>query len=95
MTPTSPARQIKLKSPREIGFMREAGRLVAQALDKVRTLAVPGATTAEMDEAVATIFREHNAVSLFRNYPNAHRGKPAFPAVICACLLYTSDAADD
>ena len=44
---------IKLKSPREIALMREAGRVVAKALDQVRRLAVPGATTADMDEAVA------------------------------------------
>jgi methionyl aminopeptidase len=83
---SSPARQIKLKSPREIGFMREAGRLVAQALDKVRQLAVPGATTAELDEAVSAIFKERDALPLFRNYPNAQRGKPPFPAVICASV---------
>ena len=82
----SQARQIKLKSPREINLMREAGRLVAQALDRVRLLAVPGSTTAEMDEAVASLFREHDAVPLFRNYPNSTRGKPAFPAVICASV---------
>ncbi len=44
---------IKLKSPREIALMREAGRVVAKALDQVRRIAVPGATTADMDEAVA------------------------------------------
>ena len=82
----SEPRVIKLKSPREIGLMREAGRVVAQALDKVRQLAVPGATTADFDEAVAAIFREHGAISLFRGYPNATKGKPAFPAVICASV---------
>ena len=33
---------IKLKSPREIALMREAGRVVAKALDQVRQMAVPG-----------------------------------------------------
>ena len=33
---------IKLKSPREIALMREAGRVVAKALDQVRRMAVPG-----------------------------------------------------
>ncbi len=82
----SPARQIKLKSPREIGFMRDAGRLVAQALERVRLLAVPGSTTGAMDEAVASLFRDHDAIPLFRNYPNSQKGKPAFPAVICASV---------
>lgn len=79
-------RVIQLKSPREIGLMREAGRVVAKALDKVKQLAVPGATTALLDEAVAEIFREHNAIPLFKGYPNSTKGKPAFPAVICASI---------
>lgn len=66
--------------------MREAGRLVARALDEVRRLAVPGVSTADLDEAVAAIFREHNAIPLFRGYPSSVKGKPPFPAVICASV---------
>jgi methionyl aminopeptidase len=77
---------IKLKSPREIALMREAGRVVAEALDEVRRLAVPGATTADLDAAVATVFRAHGAIPLFKNYPNSTKGKPPFPAVICASV---------
>ena len=77
---------IKLKSPREIALMREAGRVVAQALDQVRRLAVPGVTTADLDEAVAAIFREHGAIPLFRGYPSSVKGKPPFPAVICSSV---------
>jgi len=77
---------IKLKSPREIGLMREAGRVVAKALDRVKQLAVPGSCTAELDEAVAAIFREHNAIPLFKGYPSTTKGKPPFPAVICASV---------
>jgi methionyl aminopeptidase len=77
---------IKLKSPREIALMREAGRIVAKALDQVRRMAAPGATTAEMNEAVAAIFREHQATPLFLGYPSSTKGKPPFPAVICASL---------
>src|SRR3954469_582041 len=79
-------RVIQLKSPREIGLMRDAGRVVAQALDKVRQLAVPGATTAELNDAVAAIFREHGAIPLFKGYPSSTKGKPPFPAVICASV---------
>ncbi len=77
---------IKLKSPREIALMREAGRVVAQALDQVRRMAIPGVSTSEMDEAVAAIFRKHDALPLFRGYPNSTKGKPPFPAVICASV---------
>jgi len=90
MTPpfsTAPASTgIKLKSPREIGLMRESGRVVAKALDRVRQMAVPGVSTSEMDQAVSAIFREHDALPLFRGYPNSTKGKPAFPAVICASV---------
>lgn len=66
--------------------MRDAGRIVGQALDRVRQLAVPGVTTAELDQAVDAIFREHKAIPLFRGYPSAVKGKPPFPAVICASV---------
>src|SRR5919202_965008 len=66
--------------------MREAGRLVARALAEVRRLAVPGATTAQLDEAVAAIFRERGAIPLFQGYPSSVKGKPPFPAVICASV---------
>jgi methionyl aminopeptidase len=84
--PPEPRPAPKLKSPREIALMREAGRVVAKALQKVRKLAVPGATTVEMEETVAAIFREHDAVPLFLGYPSSDKGKPPFPAVICASL---------
>jgi methionyl aminopeptidase len=77
---------IKLKSPREIALMRDAGRVVAKALDQVRRMGVPGVTTADMDQAVAAIFREHDATPLFLGYPSSVKGKPPFPAVICASI---------
>lgn len=86
LRPNSSRAVIKLKSPREIGLMRDAGRVVAKALDRVRTLAVPGATTADFDAAVAAVFREHGAIPLFKGYPSSTKGKPPFPAVICASV---------
>jgi methionyl aminopeptidase len=77
---------IKLKSPREIGLMREAGRVVARALHEVRRLSVPGATTAQLNEAVAEIFRQHHATPLFSGVPSSVKGKPPFPAVVCASV---------
>ena len=47
---------------------------------------MPGATTADLDEAVAAVFREHGAVPLFKGYPSSVKGKPPFPAVICASV---------
>jgi methionyl aminopeptidase len=86
LRPHKEPRVIKLKSPREIGLMREAGRLVAQTLDMVREMAVPGVTTAEIDAAVAAKFRERGAIPLFRGVPSTAKGKPPFPAVVCASV---------
>src|SRR3954449_2104891 len=81
-----PRSAIKLKSPRELALMREAGRVVARALDQVRRMTAPGVTTADLDAAVTGIFVEHDALPLFRGYPSSVRGKPPFPAVICASV---------
>ena len=78
--------QIKLKSPREINLMRDAGRVVARALDRISQLAQPGVTTWELDAAAAEIFRDHGAQPLFRGVPSSVKGKPPFPAVICASV---------
>ena len=43
LRPNQRPRMIKLKSPRELGLMREAGKLVSRALDAVRPLPANGA----------------------------------------------------
>ena len=59
--------------------MRPAGRLVAEALVKVREHVKPGVTTRELDKIVEDLFEERGAISLFKGYP----GKTKFPAVTC------------
>lgn len=77
---------VQLKSQREIALMRDAGRLVAEALEKVRQMIAPGVTTGELNTAVEAHFAAHNAVPLFKGVPSSMRGKPAFPAVICSSV---------
>jgi methionyl aminopeptidase len=72
----------ELKSPREIGLMREAGKLVARALKLCRSMAKPGTKTVEIDQAVESLYRQHNATPLFKGYP----GRVPFPAVTCISL---------
>lgn len=81
-----PPRVIKLKSPREINLMRDAGRVVARALDRAKALAVPGSCTADIDAAVAATFREVGAQPLFKGVPSSVEKKPPFPAVVCASV---------
>jgi len=87
LNPTQYRRQVvSLKSLREIGLMREAGRVVAQALDQVRQAVGPGMTTGELNRIVEDHFAKVNAVPLFKGVPSAMKGKPAFPAVVCASV---------
>ncbi len=73
---------IILKSKREIGLMKEAGRLVAQAHQIVRKMIEPGVSTEEIDVAVERFFEEQQAEPLFKGYP----GETPFPAVTCMSL---------
>jgi methionyl aminopeptidase len=72
----------ELKSLREIGLMREAGKLVAEALRLCRTMARAGTRTIDIDQAVEALYRQHGAVPLFKGYP----GRVPFPAVTCISL---------
>lgn len=83
---TSRKNTVQLKSQRELALMRESGRLVAQALDKVRSMIAPGVTTAQLNQVVAEHFSGHQATPLFKGVPSSMKGKPAFPAVICSSV---------
>jgi len=72
----------ELKSAREIGLMREAGKLVARALKICRDMAKPGVKTIEIDRAVEELFKKHGATPLFKGYPAS--AKNPFPA--CTCI---------
>jgi methionyl aminopeptidase len=72
----------ELKSSREIALMREAGKLVAEALRLCRALAKPGTRTVEIDQAVEDLYRQRGAQPLFKGYP----GRVPFPAVTCISL---------
>src|ERR1700732_1388636 len=64
------------RSAEEIAKMRRAGRVVAEMHDKVRAAAVPGVTTAELDQVARGVLEARAARSNFLNYHG-------FPAVIC------------
>jgi len=66
--------------------MRPAGLAVYQALQIAREMARPGATTGEIDAAIAEHFKRLRADPLFLNYPNSAAGKPPFPGVTCTSV---------
>jgi methionyl aminopeptidase len=73
----------ELKSPREIGLMREAGKVVAEALRLCREKARPGVRTIEVNREVEALFARYGAIPLFKGYPGQ---KIPFPAVTCISL---------
>jgi len=64
--------------------MREAGRLVALALEQMRQAVVPGVTTIELDALAEQFFRSRGGRPAFKGYRGP--GKPPFPATICASV---------
>ena len=76
---------ITLKSDRELGGIRVACSIVAEALDLVRLLAKPGVTTAYLDKEVEKRIIDRNAQPAFKGH-GASGKRPPFPASICASV---------
>ncbi len=70
---------IKLKSPREIEIMRDAGRIVAECHAMLAELVKPGVTTLELDDAVERRIRQLGATPSFKG----HHG---FSGSICTAI---------
>jgi methionyl aminopeptidase len=66
-------------STREIRRMREGGAILAEVVERLRKMAVPGTSTLEIDEAVEAFIRERHAIPAFKGY----RG---FPATVCISI---------
>jgi len=62
--------------------MREAGKLVATALQMCREMAQPGVKTIEIDYAVDRYFQANKAFPLFKGYP----GRTPYPASTCISI---------
>jgi methionyl aminopeptidase len=70
---------IELKSAREIGLMREAGRVLADVVERLRSTVTSGLSTREIDEDVEEFIRARGARPAFKGY----RG---FPATVCVSI---------
>jgi len=70
---------VQLKTPAELDLMREAGLVVARALDAAVRAVRPGITTAELDAIAEREIRAAGAVPSFKGYHG-------YPAVICVSV---------
>ena len=78
----------ELKSAREIGLMRESGKIVAEALRKCRELATPGRRTIEIDQAVAALYARYGATPLFKGLPDDRCQSPHWGYVLKGSLTF-------
>jgi methionyl aminopeptidase len=70
---------IEIKTPSQLGRMREAGLVVAQVLSEVAAAAEPGVSTGELDAIAERVIRSAGAVPSFLGYHG-------YPASICTSV---------
>jgi methionyl aminopeptidase len=75
---------IILKSAREIGRMRESGRIVHAVLDALEAACVPGTSTGELNRLAEQVLRTSGARSAFLGYEPP--GLTPYPAVLCTSI---------
>ncbi|WP_335974508.1 type I methionyl aminopeptidase [Streptomyces sp. CA2R106] len=76
---------VEIKTDEALDAMREAGRVVANALGATRSAAAVGVSLIELDEAARAVLAEAGATSPFLGYRPSFAPTP-FPAVICASV---------
>jgi methionyl aminopeptidase len=76
---------ITLRSPREIELLRNAGVVVADVLSKLKEMARPGISTAQLNDAAIQMSADAGAQTLFKGVRNPGARIP-FPGVICTSL---------
>ncbi|KAA0919119.1 type I methionyl aminopeptidase [Dietzia sp. ANT_WB102] len=70
---------VTARTPGELDAMEAAGRIVGRALVAAREAAVPGASTADLDEIVEQLIRDAGAIPSFKGYEG-------FPGSICSSV---------
>ena len=78
-------RGIILKSAGEIELMRNAGSVVHGVLSRMRELAGPGVTTAELNAVAEEMIAETGGIALFKGVENPQAKFP-FPAALCTSV---------
>ena len=68
-----------IKSPQEVAIMRQAGKIVAAVLQRLREEIKPGIKTSQLDSMAASELKKYGAKASFKGY----RG---FPAHLCVSV---------
>lgn len=75
---------ILIKSKKEIDFIRESCRIVAETLQLLKSKVVWGISTLEIDKIAEDYIRSNNATPAFKGYSQG--GAPGFPGSICSSV---------
>lgn len=75
---------IYIKTKKEIDFIRESCRIVAETLQLVKSKVKPGITTAELDQVAEDYIKSNGAFPAFKGYSQG--GLPGFPGSICTSV---------
>ncbi len=75
---------IFIKSKKEIDYIRESCRIVAETLQLLKSNVRPGITTLELDKIAEDYIRSNDAVPAFKGYSQG--GAPGFPGSICSSV---------
>lgn len=65
--------------PKDLEALRKSGRILAQTLQTLKSLVVPGVTTLELDKAAAKFIKQAKAKPAFLGYQG-------YPRVLCASV---------
>jgi len=76
---------VAIRTEREIGLIRAAGRIVAQVLQRLAEEAVAGVTTAQLAQVSDRMIANAGAIALFKGVKKP-RAKFDFPASICCSV---------
>ncbi len=75
---------IIIKIKKEIDFIRESAKIVAETLQLVKSYAKVGKSTLELDKIAEDYIKSNNGVPAFKGYSQA--GSIDFPGVICSSV---------
>jgi len=75
---------IYIKTQKEIDFIRESCRIVAETLQLVKSNVKAGITTFELDRIAEDYIRSNNASPAFKGYSQG--GLPGFPGSVCTSI---------
>ena len=75
---------IYIKTQKEIDFIRESCRIVAETLRLVKSNVKTGITTIELDRIAEDYIRSNSAVPAFKGYSQG--GLPGFPGSVCTSV---------